>query len=55
MRRREKYCENYCCLCWKQRDIQPLIELGVEMRKRGHDFRAAGMDKFQTLAEEKSF
>lgn len=34
-------------------DIQPLIELGVEMRKRGHDYRVAGLDKFKSLAEEK--
>lgn len=35
-------------------DIQPLIELGVEMIKRGHSFRVAGMEKFRGLAEEKS-
>lgn len=34
-------------------DIQPLIELGIEMRKRGHDFRVAGMEKFRGLAEER--
>lgn len=35
-------------------DIQPLIELGVEMRGRGHDFSVAGMEKFRCLAEEKN-
>lgn len=35
-------------------DIQPLIELGVEMIERGHDFRVAGMEKFRCLAEEKN-
>lgn len=34
-------------------DIQPLIELGVEMIGRGHDFRVAGLEKFRGLAEEK--
>ncbi|MBR1930465.1 MAG: glycosyltransferase family 1 protein [Lachnospiraceae bacterium] len=34
-------------------DVQPLIELGVELRGRGHDFRVAALEKFRPLAEEK--
>lgn len=34
-------------------DIQPLMELGIEMIRRGHDFRVAGLEKFRGLAEEK--
>lgn len=34
-------------------DIQPLIELGVEMIERGYDFRVAGLEKFRPLSEEK--
>lgn len=32
-------------------DIEPLIELGVEMNRRGHAFRVAGMEKFRPLCE----
>lgn len=34
-------------------DIQPLIELGVEMIRRGHNFRVAGLEMFRGLADEK--
>ena len=34
-------------------DVQPLIELGVELRRRGHDFRVMAYEKFRPLCEEK--
>lgn len=32
-------------------DVEPLIELGVEMMRRGHEFRVAAMEKFRQLCE----
>lgn len=32
-------------------DVEPLIELGVEMIRRGHQFRVAAMDHFRPLCE----
>lgn len=34
-------------------DIEPLIELGVEMNRRGHEFRVAGMEGFRSLCESR--
>lgn len=27
-------------------DVQPLVELGVEMKRRGHDYRVASFECF---------
>lgn len=32
-------------------DVEPLIELGVEMNRRGHEFRVAAMEKYRPLCE----
>lgn len=32
-------------------DVEPLIELGVEMIRRGHEFRVAALEKFRPLCE----
>lgn len=34
-------------------DVQPLAELGVELRRRGHDFRLASLEKFRPMIEGK--
>lgn len=34
-------------------DVEPLIELGVEMIRRGHEFRVAAMDAFEPLCIER--
>ena len=34
-------------------DVQPLVELGVEMKRRGHDYRVASFEDFKPMIEEK--
>lgn len=34
-------------------DVQPLGELGVEMKRRGHDYRVASFEDFKLMIEEK--
>ncbi|MBQ8160337.1 MAG: glycosyltransferase [Clostridia bacterium] len=34
-------------------DVQPLIELGAEMKKRGHEYRVASFEDFRAMTEEK--
>lgn len=34
-------------------DVEPLIELGAEMIRRGHEFRVAAMEKFRNLCESR--
>ena len=34
-------------------DVQPLVELGIEMKKRGHDYRVATFDDFKSMVTEK--
>ena len=34
-------------------DVEPLIELGTEMIRRGHEFRVAALEKFRPLAEQR--
>lgn len=33
--------------------MEPLIELGTEMIRRGHEFRVAALEKFRPLAEQR--
>lgn len=35
-------------------DVEPLIELGVQMISRGHEFRVAAMEKFRDLSESRN-
>ena len=34
-------------------DVNPLVELGMEMKKRGHEFRILTHEKFRLMIEEK--
>ena len=34
-------------------DVQPLAELGVEMKKRGHDYRVASFEDFKSMIVDK--
>lgn len=34
-------------------DVNPLVELGMEMKKRGHEFRILTHEKFRPMIEEK--
>ena len=34
-------------------DVQPLVVLGVEMKRRGYDYRVASFEDFKPMIEEK--
>ena len=36
-------------------DVQPLIELGVKLRRRGHDFRVMAYEKFRPCVRRRAF